>query len=139
MDHGHGIDIMTTRRFFTIFIVFGYFIIALTGCPRFAYIDAYNNTNSVLSVDSTGDIAIVKPSQALRMKFAGDNFKIKSDLGNWNYRRNVPHGGYDGPFFDGTLRIQINPDGTIYALKAEWRPPLTSFPEQPIGYPLKPE
>lgn len=126
------------NRKVTVFILFCLFIIVLTGCPRLAYINAHNNTNIALLLDSSGEKQVVAPSQLVRMSF-GNDFKIKSDLGNWNYRRNVPHGGYDGPFFDGTLRIQINPDGTIYALKAEWRPPLTSFPEQPIGYPLKPE
>lgn len=138
MAHGHGIDLMTNRRLIS-FLVFSFFAVALTGCPRAAYIDAYNNTNSMLLIDSTGDVAVIKPNQSLRMIFNGDNFKIESDLGKWKYPRNVPYGGHDGPFFDGTLRLQINPDGTIYALKVKWRPPLSSFPEQPAGYPLRPE
>jgi hypothetical protein len=36
------------------------------------------------------------------------------------------------------LKFQIEADGTIYILQPESRGPVTAFPDQPPGYPLKP-
>jgi len=41
------------------------------------------------------------------------------------------------PNYDGILRVQINPDGVIYALKTGEISPLSDFPERPDGYPLE--
>ena len=55
-----------------------------------------------------------------------------------SYPRNIPFSGEYGPYYDydGTLRIQIDPDGVIHALKTGEAPPLSDFPEQPYGYPI---
>lgn len=68
----------------------------------------------------------------------GYSFHVKSELGVWYYPREIPYGGEDGPFFDGTLRVQLNRDGVIYAVLPDETRPVVSVVEQPEGYPLKP-
>lgn len=128
---------MVDRRL-TVFFFFSLLAFVLTGCPRFAYVEVYNNTTTVLMIDSSGLEKDVKPGQTARFRFTGNSFKVKSNIGTWGYSRNIPHSGRDGPYFDGTLRIQINADGVIYALKIGESPPLSDSSEQPHGYPLYP-
>ena len=128
---------MINRRIASLFLLV-LFAFVLTGCPRIAYVAAYNNTTTVLVIDSSGLVRDVKPGQVVRFGFTGNSLKITSELGTWNYSRNIPHSGSDGPYFDGTLRIQIDPDGAIYALKTGESPPLSGSFEQPDGYPLHP-
>lgn len=128
---------MINRLLFSFFF-FALLFLGLTGCPRSAYIEAYNNTMAGLTIDdSSGLIRDIAPGQSLRFRFTGHSFQIRSDLGIWNYSRNIPHSGEDGSYFDGTLRVQINSDGVIYALKTGDVPPLSNFSEQPQGYPLR--
>jgi len=127
---------MINRSVFKIFL-FSLLIVGLTGCPRYAYVEVYNNTTMNLTVDSSGLVRDIAPGKSLRFKFTGNAFQVKSSLGIWSYSRNIPHSGSDGPYFDGTLRVQINPDGVIYALKTDEIAPLSSFSEQPQGYPLR--
>ena len=128
--------VMTNRLLFRGFF-FALLVLGLTGCPRYAYVELYNNTPMDLTIDSSGLVQDVAPGQSLRFKFTGNSLQVKSNLGIWSYSRNIPYSGDDGPYFDGTLRIQINPDGVIYALKTGEVPPLSSFTEQPQGYPLR--
>lgn len=111
--------------------------LSLAGCPRVAYIELYNNTTSVFLLNSDGENHIIKPTQSVRV-ILGWSLQIESELGSWSYERAVPHGGYDGPYFDGTLRVQVNADGAMYVLKAGERPPVSGFSGQPIGYPIRP-
>ncbi len=128
--------VMNNRVHFRIFF-FALLVIGLTGCPRYAYIEAYNNTTVDITIDSSGLLRDVAPGQSSRFKFTGNSFQVKSDLGIWRYSRSIPHSGGDGPYFDGTLRVQVNSDGVIYALKAGDMPPLSGFTKQPRNYPLR--
>lgn len=111
----------------------------ITGCPRFAHVDLYNNTNAVLKLNAADIHSLVPPGEHSKFEFLSNTFIIESDLGVWIYSRNIPHSGEDGEFFDGTLKIQVEPDGTIYALRAADMPPIkVSNYKQPDGYPLSP-
>jgi hypothetical protein len=119
-----------------IHLLMSFFAFSLAGCPRLAYIEAYNNTDADLLLNSHGEKKTVKPNQSVRISL-GYSFQVESEVGTWSYQRNVPHSGSDGPYFDGTLRVQINPGGIIYALKTNEKAPLSNFTEQPQGYPLR--
>lgn len=111
----------------------------LTGCPRVAYVEIYNNTSSVLLVDSHGEKYTVTPNQSGRI-ILGYSLNVQSALGVWHYGRNVPHSGKNGDFFDGTLTVQIETDGKAFVVKKGDVPPVSvSDYEQPEGYPLLPD
>jgi hypothetical protein len=111
----------------------------IAGCPRVAYVDFYNNTNVVLKLNIDDTDSLVPPGEHSKIKFMANTFSIKSGLGVWIYGRNIPHSGMDGEFFDGTLKVQVEPDGKVYALRRVDRPPIkVSNYKQPAGYPLSP-
>ena len=112
------------------------FVIAITGCPRYAYVEAYNNTSVTLSIESAGLVQDVAPDTSTKIRFTGSSLQIRSSLGVWKYNRNIPHSGNNGPYFDGTLKVQINSNGVVYALRVSEAAPLSDFVEQPQGYPL---
>ncbi|OUR65493.1 hypothetical protein A9Q79_00405 [Methylophaga sp. 42_25_T18] len=115
------------------------FCLFINGCPRSTYIELYNNTSSNLSINIGGQRNKVSSQERIRLKFAARTFVVKSRLGTWKYGRSIiPYKGEDGPYFDGTIRIQVNEDGLIYALKPKNTGPLLKFKEQPEGFPIKP-
>jgi hypothetical protein len=111
--------------------------ISLSGCPRFAYIDLYNNTSEVIFVSASNEELKVDVGTRGSFKLTGSEFIVTSELGNWKYKRLVPHKGEDGPYFNGTLKAQINQDGKIYALELEESAPKLTFESQPKGYPIE--
>lgn len=129
-------SVVMTNRLLVRIIFLALLVLGLTGCPRYAYVEAYNNTAVGLTIDASGLVQDVEPGKSWRFKYTGSSLRVKSSLGTWSYPRNVPHSGNDGPYFDGTLRVQINSDGVIYALRHGENPPLSDFTEQPQGYPL---
>ncbi|WP_157599806.1 hypothetical protein [Shewanella denitrificans] len=110
--------------------------LALSGCPRFAYVEIYNYSGTTIEVSSSGITKIIAPANSDRFRMTGEQFEISSELGNWVYPRNIPNGGVDGPYFDGTLRVQLNKNGDLYVLNEDQEPPIEAFGEQPTGYPI---
>jgi hypothetical protein len=113
-------------------------LFGLTGCPRFAYVDLYNNTSENLVVSAYTDELEIKAGTNGRFELTGSNFTVSSKLGKWEYTRAIPHDGENGPYFNGTLKAQVNQDGKIYALKHEQNAPKAKFDSQPDGYPIEP-
>jgi hypothetical protein len=113
-------------------------VFALTGCPRFAYVDLYNNTSETLIVSAYTDELEIKAGTNGCFELTGSSFAVSSKLGKWEYTRAIPHDGENGPYFNGTLKAQINQDGKIYALKHEQNVPKAKFDLQPDGYPIEP-
>jgi hypothetical protein len=124
---------LATRIFVLVTTIF-----ALTGCPRFAYVELYNNTSETLFVSAYTDELEVKSGFHGRFELTGSNFSVSSKLGNWEYNRAIPHDGEYGPYFNGTLKAQINQNGKIYALKQDQKAPKPTFDSQPDGYPIEP-
>ena len=87
----------------------------ISGCPQSAYLNIYNNTSDPLTINSSGYVVEVNPSNSVEIKFTGDDFSIKNNSDSWHYPRKVPHEGNVEPYFNGTLKLQINSDGAIYA------------------------
>jgi len=117
-------------------------IATVTGCPRFAHIDAYNNTGHSIEIIESGDVYLASDGDRVTFRFGGDSFLIRSELGLWTYERRMPHSDgardYFGDYYDGTLRLQIEGDGLAYALRVNQQPPVAIPPPQPAGYPLSP-
>jgi hypothetical protein len=126
-----------TRRAFAGLILL-LFLLHLTGCPRFAYIALYNNTGFDVILLTGGHRHDVASGATVVFKFTGWSLEAESELGRWTYERAIPHDGKDGAYFDGTLRLQLNKDGHLYALQVKQAPPILNFTEQPHGYPLSP-
>ena len=113
--------------------------VALSGCPRMAYVELYNNTGTSISVDIHGALSDIPPNQKVGLRFGGQYLVVSSSLGQWRYDRTlIPYGGENGAYFDGTIYAQVNEDGHIYALKQSESPPLSNFSEQPPGFPVGP-
>ena len=112
-------------------------VLLLTGCPRFAYLEIFNNTDVPIEVFNETESYQLAVEETCRFRL-GYEVKVTSELGTWSYLRNVPHGGEDGPYFDGTLRVQINKDGSVYALEVGETAPKSGFVSQPEGFPLMP-
>ena len=112
----------------------------MVGCPRVAHLAIYNNSGSELQVIASGRIEGALPSgAAVTIGFPGATVDLISVAKRWSYFREIPHGGEDGPYFDGVLRVQVEPDGRMFALKRGQIPPLSHFDEQPPGFPLIPK
>ena len=128
--------LLNTLKLIVFVSVFG----MLCGCPRVAYIDLYNNSGVALDVDFGGLKASIPPGNHEILRYTSGAFNVKSELGDWSYKRNIPNAGRDGEFFDGTLVVQIEADGKVFAVKKEEsRPVSVSNYKQPEGYPLIPE
>ena len=115
-----------------------FLLLFIAGCPRLAYIEIYNNTSTEISIDSSGLVNGIMPKQSLKFQF-GNDIQVTSDKGIWDYQKIIPHGGEDGPYFNGTLKLQLNEDGYIYALKVSDSFPLKNSSDQPKDYPLIPK
>lgn len=112
-------------------------IIFLVGCPRFAYVKIYNNTGIPIRVWNQHEEFLVQKNEIVRFKLSYE-FHVITEEGTWIYSRSVPYNGEDGPFFDGTLTVQIEPDGKVYAIPVGIEPPIYKFSVQPVGFPLIP-
>lgn len=111
----------------------------LAGCPRVAYVTAYNNTGVEVTVgEDGGSGTVVPPGGEARFRFTGHAIVVESGLGRWWYPRQIPGDGASGPFFDGTLRLQVEPDGALYALAPGEPAPSARLRPQPRGFPLRP-
>jgi hypothetical protein len=134
---------MELKKFYALLLKYFCFLsvfVMFCGCPRIAYLDAYNNTAVNIELNSAGYIASVLPGKHSRIRFTGSFFNIKSELGDWKYNRNIPYSGRDGEFFDGTLNIQIEGDGKVYAIRKGDKSPIQILNyEQPDGYPISPD
>lgn len=71
---GHGVDdmIIFKSRTLCLFIIC---TVMVTGCPRFAYIDAYNNTGSRIEVVMSGYSCTVSDGEFVSFKFTGNSFQ----------------------------------------------------------------
>lgn len=107
------------------------------GCPRLAYVKIYNNTGMLIEVSNETKSHKLTNGESYRLRL-GYEVTVTSNEGTWTYDRNVPHNGHDGPFFDGTLRVQIEPDGKVYALPVDKSASQNLDSAQPEGYPLTP-
>ncbi|WP_027858468.1 hypothetical protein [Marinobacterium jannaschii] len=113
--------------------------ILLTGCPRMAKVDLYNNTGVDVSVNVGGSVTHIPSKTSQTMLFSSESLIVKSKLGEWVYGRNlIPYGGESGPYFDGTLRVQLNSDGQVFVTKEKDQRPMLEFPHQPKGFPIEP-
>lgn len=118
------------------FFIFFAILLPLVGCPRYAYVELYNHSGVTIEVSASGITKTIDPDQTEKFELTGRHFEVHSQLGYWVYPRNIPNMGEDGPYFKGTLRVQLNKNGDLYALKETQRFPVDSFDDQPIGYPL---
>ncbi len=110
------------------------------GCPRVAHVDVYNNTGVGISVDVGGKVNHISAGASKRIRFTASMMVVKSDFGEWHYGRDlIPYGGDEGPYIDGTIYVQLNDDGRVYALTEESSRPKITFTDQPEGFPLVPD
>jgi hypothetical protein len=126
----------------------------LTGCPKFAYVNMYNNTGTVITLLTEGEEPKIAPAEAYRFRLDRE-LVIDSKTEKWDYtksdrmpmiskRPSIIEDGkiikLDPLYVDSndTIRVQINSNGLIYVLKHNEFPPKSNFETQPIGYPLSP-
>ena len=113
--------------------------ISISGCPRMAYVDIYNNAGVDVSVSAGGKVTPISPGESKQVIFSSASMVVDSELGSWVYGRAlIPDHGENGPYFDGTVYVQVESDGQIYALQKSHARPAVEFPDQPEGFPLGP-
>ncbi|MEX2961177.1 hypothetical protein [Microbulbifer sp. TYP-18] len=113
--------------------------IVLSGCPRIAEIDIYNNTGVSISLNSGGSITHISPGEVKVISFASNSLVVSSEIGEWKYSRDlIPYGGEDGEYFDGTVYLQINESGQVFATREQDKRPQSEFGAQPEGFPIEP-
>ena len=126
-------------------------LVILTGCQRIVYLNVHNNSGVAVTLfEPYGPLNQkyqVSHGQSIRLRIVGELLHIESSLGNWVYATIVPHLNDKergrGPFietpFYTTVRVQLEKDGSLFALRPDWSPPIAVPPEQqPDGFPLLP-
>jgi hypothetical protein len=112
----------------------------MTGCPRFAEVEMFNYSEASVHIVLGGiESPLIAPGASYRFRFSAEEFSIVSAGERWDYARRIPHGGEDGTFFDGRLRIQLEADGRLFVLKKEEAFPIAAPSTQPEGFPLHPK
>ena len=68
--------------------------ILLSGCPRMASVDLYNNTGVDVSVNTGGHVTHIPSKTSKSFEFGSQNLIVESSLGSWKFDRNlIPYGG----------------------------------------------
>jgi len=112
--------------------------VLFVGCPRPTDVEVYNNTGTTLLLSNNKESKKIPPSGSAIVRFRG-GIEVESDLGVWIYERKT-HAIINSPsFFDGIIRLQVEADGTAFALPIDADPPVDHFDDQPSGFPLKPD
>ena len=115
------------------------FAIVLSGCPRIAEIDVYNHTGVSISLNSGGNITNIFPGEIKVIAFTSSSLVVTSEIGTWEYGRDlIPYGGEDGEYFNGTVYLQINESGRVFATRENEKRPQSKFAAQPEGFPIEP-
>ncbi|MFG1497322.1 hypothetical protein ABMA57_11870 [Saccharospirillum sp. HFRX-1] len=112
----------------------------VSGCVRTATIEIYNNSGVALDYNFGGTTGVILYKDSAVLDYTSNGYEIYSDIGTWIYPRDIPHSGENGDYFDGNLKVQIESDGRVFALKIDDKPPVSIIEyDQPSGYPLVPE
>lgn len=115
-------------------------VLCLPGCPRFAYLELHNATGDEIEFSISGDPASrVKPGASARVRAGARELDIGVSGRSCRYTMKIPHDGANGPYFDGTLRVRLDPDRALTALPSKRRPRgvAGAEPAQPLGFPLR--
>ncbi len=118
--------------------------------PMFIY-EVFNNTGRDVSIVDRAKRVLIPPGKARRTEAAsrGQLTLVTGSDELWHYGYGVlPRWGErDLRDFDADgggfwrrplLRLQLQPDGSLYAVGRNERPPLEAFRKQPHGFPLSP-
>lgn len=130
----------------TLLIVLVCISLLLCGCHYILQVQLFNNTGQNVTIVSFD----ARTNASTDFVRAGDNvgLGIPSKLeianrthGTWHYDlKRVPMEFHKQVGWNRhLLRFQIQEDGAIYVLSPGTSGPVTNFPPQPIGYPLRPK
>ena len=128
----------TTTTLIGAFLLLALVLLA-SGCPRIARIVLYNNAGADLSISACGERhGPFSSRDTTCFSFGCRKLEVRSASNLWTYDCPIPHGGANGPYFDGILRLQVDADGKIFALEREQSAPVRDPQKQPDGFPLEP-
>lgn len=134
---GRAVDIR--RRAILQPVAIAVFALMLTGCPRMAYLELHNFSERRVELSiSGGQAQAVEAGDHIRLRAGGRSLQIASSDRSATYVLLIPHGGKDGPYFDGTLRVRLDEDGALVALRPRADPSEAHRKHQPEGFPLLP-
>jgi hypothetical protein len=129
--------------------------LALSGCVFVEKDEIYNNSErdlTVIAKYSTNSVPhLVKKGETL--EFYSPFIEIRHSNDTWHYERKpfaleFHKRAGEKPlikFYKRTggnqilVKLQIQPDGAIYLIPPDSNGPVTNFPEQPEGFPLRPQ
>jgi hypothetical protein len=104
-----------------------------------AHVNMFNNTGVNVTVNIGGNVTEIQPKLSKSVVFSSNTLIVNSSLGEWSYDRSlIPYGGNDGPYFDGTIYVQLNRDGKIFIGKENDERPFVELNQQPEGFPVEP-
>ena len=127
------------------------FVTLLSGCTISLSCVLLNNTPNLLTIhqfdrsNRADKINTVSKGKSVRLKsWEYSKFKIISEQETWSYSPEYPWVDYShftgwGPWTKRVFYAQIEPNGLIYVLKDRHKKPVSDFPFQPDGFPIKPE
>jgi hypothetical protein len=114
-------------------------LLALSACPRFAYVELHNLSGQSVEIFSSGArIGSLSPAESVRFRVTSREVEIASENIRWTYALSIPHGGENGPFFNGVLRLQLRSSGELFALRVNPARQGNVDLDQPEGFPLVP-
>lgn len=113
--------------------------LVVAGCPRFAYLELHNFSGQAIEVSIPGERVVPVGTEGhVRLRAGARDLQVTSPVQTWSYTLLIPHGGENGRYFDGTLRVRLNEDGALIALSRDEDPVDAEGEQQPEGFPLLP-
>ena len=111
----------------------------LSGCPRIAKVNIYNNAGVNIFINNGGNIINVAPRESKILNFTSTNLVVESSNGKWLYGRDlIPYNGKTSEYFKGVVYLQINNNGQVFAAKKNEKRPQLKYATQPEGFPIEP-
>lgn len=111
----------------------------VSGCPRFAIVDIYNNSGVEIEINVGTGVVKVPAGTSKALKLTSEKISVRTETEIWMYDRAIiPYNGENGPFFDGTIYVQLEPSGKLLAVPKGTERPIANAEAQPPGYPIEP-
>ncbi len=122
-------------------------VVALvSACNPATVYELYNNSGSSITINNCdGDKFILPDETGAISACEPDTFAILAAEKKWTYSRGTLPSYFDAGEYVRTrvtsgnvMKLQLEPNGTILAVRVESASPIAQDHPQPIGFPLKP-
>jgi len=119
-------------------------VVTIAACTRAPYLIVFNRTSMPLTIRRTppyeSDV-MIPPGSAQRARFPDAmQLTVTTGTSTWRYVVRFPPRELARWSMLGRaeFQVQVEPDGRVYVLPPDARPPVPELPPQPPGFPLAP-